>query len=389
MHSPSARSQACAFSIGNKAGERSMRFDQLIAPVLQPPFANSIPLDLAPVKGKSPMSLLWRRLRPAASLAMRLQFPLQRQYVDRNLRRVLWIYKGSPQVGDSLMDLSSRVLLAAQGIKVDLCTDPHLVNLYQADDVFGHVFSDASQIAADTYDLVILDSFKWRCLEDKFKFLLRIPFVTMRGYFSGPEFNRTLFSFCRMNQLLDAGLSETELHARARPHLAGSDTDRDTAAHLPLPAGTIALAIGGASAGRTYPHWDKVVAALLQQHHDARFVLLGSSNAVAMRDAIFRATGESAANIIDCVDHCTLTQTYEILRRCTLAASADGGLLHVANAAGIPTVSLFDCHIAPALRLTAANRSIALQSKGTIDGIPVEEVAHCIERAMAREGIWQ
>jgi hypothetical protein len=41
------------------------------------------------------------------------------------------------------------------------------------------------------------------------------------------------------------------------------------------------------------------------------------------------------------------------------------------------------------LRLTAANRSIALQSKGTIDGIPVEEVAHCIERAMAREGIWQ
>ena len=366
-----------------------MRFEHLIAPVLQPPFANSIPLDLGPVKGKSAISLLWRRLRPAVSLAVRLQFPLQRQYIARNLRRVLWIYKGSPQVGDSLMDLSSRVLLAAQDIKVDLCTDPHLAKLYHADDVFGRVFSDASQIAADTYDLVILDSFKWRCLEDKFKYLSRIPFVTMRGYFAGPEFNRTLFSFCRMNQLLDAGLSEAELHARALPHLAGTDADLDMAAHLPLPAGTIALAIGGASAGRTYPYWDKVVAALLQYHSDARFVLLGSSNAVAMRDAILHAAGASAERIVDCVDRCTLTQTYEVLRRCTLAASADGGLLHVANAAGIPTVSLFDCHIAPALRLTAANKSIAVQSTGTIDAIPVNEVAHCIERAMAREGIWQ
>jgi heptosyltransferase-2 len=366
-----------------------MRVEQWIAPVLRPPFANSIPVDLGPVKGKSAWSLLWRRVRPAASLALRLQFPLQRHHIDGNLRRVLWIYKGSPQVGDSLMDLSSRTLLATQGIKVDLCTDAHLVKLYQADDVFGCVFSDASRIAAGTYDLVILDSFKWRCLEDKFKYLPRTPFVTMRGYFSGPEFNRTLFSFCRMNQLLGACLTDAELHARALPHLAATHEDREIAASLPLQGKTIALAIGGASPGRTYPHWDKVAAALLHKHPDAQFVLLGSGNAVAMRDAILRACKDKTGNFIDCVDRYTLTQTFEILRRCTLAASADGGLLHVANAAGIPTVSLFDCHIAPALRLTAANRSIALQSQGVIGDIPADELAHCIERAMAREGQWQ
>ena len=375
--------------MGEKARELRMRLEHLIAPVLQPPFANSIPLDPSPVSHKSSLSLLWRRVRPAVGLALRLQFPLQRQYIDRNLRRVLWIYKGSPQVGDSLMDLASRVLLRQQGIKVDLCTDPHLVKLYHADDVFGSVFSDPSQIAVSTYDLVILDSFKWRCLEDKFNYLPRVPFVTMRGYFSGPEFNRTLFSFCRMNQLLDAGLNDAELHARALPHLASTQADRDMALALPLQTGTVALAIGGASPGRTYPHWDKVVAAILQSHANAQFVLLGSKNAVTMRDAILHAAADRSSNIVDCVDRCTLTQTFEILRRCALAASADGGLLHVANAAGLPTVSLFDCHIAPALRLTAANRSIALQSKGTIADIPADEVTHCIEQAMAREGLWR
>lgn len=362
-----------------------MQHHRLLAPVLQPSFANEIPVDLGPVRNKSALSLLWRRLRPAISLALRHQFPLQREQIDRNLRRVLWIYKGSPQIGDSLMDLASRVLLAQHGIKVDLCTDPHLAKLYHADDVFGSVFSDASQLAPHDYDLVILDSFKWRCLEDKFRYLPRLPFVTMRGYFSGPEFNRTLFSFCRMNQLLDAGLSDAHLHACALPHLCSSQADRESVAALALPEDSIALAIGGASPGRTYHHWDKVVATLLQRNENNSFVLLGSSNAITMRDAILHTTSGHKSRIIDCVNRHTLTQTFEILRRCTLAVAADGGLLHIANAAGIPTVSLFDRHIAPALRLTTANRSITVQSTGTISDIGIDEVVHCIEQAITRE----
>jgi len=362
-----------------------MQHHRLLAPVLQPPFANEIPIDLSPVQGKSAISLLWRRLRPAINLALRRQFPLQREQIGCNLRRVLWIYKGSPQIGDSLMDLASRVLLAEHGIKVDLCTDPHLAKLYHADDVFGSVFSDTSQLAPHDYDLVILDSFKGRCLEDKFKYLPHLPFVTMRGYFSGPEFNRTLFSFCRMNQLLDIGLSDAQLHARALPHLCTSQADREAVAALMIPNGSIALAIGGASPGRTYQHWDQVAAKLLQSNTSNNFVLLGSNNANAMRDAILHASKEHAIRIIDCVDRHTLTQTFEILRRCTLAVAADGGLLHIANAAGIPTVALFDRHIAPALRMTAANRSITVQSTGTISDIGVDEVVHSIEQAIARE----
>lgn len=367
---------------------RLMRFRHLariITPVLRPPFSSPIPLDLSPVRNKPALSLAWRRLRPALSLGLRGQAHLQRPFIDRGIRRVLWIYKGSPQIGDSLMDLASRVMLAARGCKVDLCTDPHLAELYRADDVFRRVFSDAGAVSSAEYDLVILDSFKWRCLEDKFRHFPDLPYVTMRGYFSGPEFNRTLFSFFRMNQLLETGMSDAEIHSRALPHLIGSREDREAVAELGLPGNAVAFAIGGAAPGRTYRHWHKVIVPLLQRQPDISVVLLGSRNATEMRDAILHESPALAYRIVDLVDRCPLLQSFEVLRRCILGVAADGGLLHMANAAGIPTVSLFDCDISPALRLTTANRSIPLRSNGDMSAIAPGEVLHCVEQAIARE----
>jgi hypothetical protein len=364
---------------------RFKRLERIVTPVLRPPFSSPIPLDLGPVRDKSVLSLAWRRVRPALGLALRGQIPRHRHFIDRGARRLLWIYKGSPQIGDSLMDLASRVLLAARGCQVDLCTDPHLADLYRADDVFRRSFSDAATVSPDDYDLVILDSFKWRCLEDKFRYFPKLPYVTMRGSFSGPEFNRTLFSFFRMNQLLETGLSDAEIHARALPHLVASREDRDAIAELRLPQSAVAFAIGGAAPGRTYQHWHKVIAALLQRRTDVTVVLLGSRNAIEMRDAILREAPAQAYRIVDLVDRCSLLQSFEVLRSCMLAVSADGGLLHMANAAGIPTVSLFDCHVSPALRLTTANRSIPLQSHGDMSAISATEVLHCVEQAITRE----
>jgi ADP-heptose:LPS heptosyltransferase len=358
---------------------------RLITPVLRPPFSSPIPLDLGPVSNKPALSLAWRRVRPALSLGLRAQTHLQRPFIDRGMRRVLWIYKGSPQIGDSLMDLASRVMLAARGCQVDLCTDPHLAELYRADDVFRRVFSDAGSVTSADYDLVILDSFKWRCLEVKFRHFSALPYVTMRGYFAGPEFNRTLFSFFRMNQLLETGMSDAEVHSRALPHLVASDADREAVAELRLPADAVAFAIGGAAPGRTYRHWQKVIVPLLQRHPGLSAVLLGSRNATAMRDAILHESPAMAYRIVDLVDRCTLLQSFEVLRGCILGVAADGGLLHMANAAGIPTVSLFDSQISPALRLTTANRSISLRSSGDMSAIAPSEVLHCIEQAIARD----
>jgi hypothetical protein len=350
--------------------------------VVAPPFRQDVALDYRPIAHKSAFSLLWRKLRPALALRWHGQIGLQRFAIDKTIKRILWIYKGSPQVGDSLMDLGSRVLLRERGIEVDLYTDSHLHRLYEADDVYARVCSDPAVLADRQYDLAIVDSFKWRCIEAKVRHWEPVPFVTMRGHFVGPEFNRTLFSFFRMQQLLDIEMPEDAMRHIAVPHMAASFADSDVAERCSIPRDALAFAIGGASEGRTYKHWDQVARELARRKKMTTIVLLGSSNAVAMRDAIVKTTAGTGLNIVDCVDRYSLTQAFEIMQRCCLAASADGGLLHVAHAAGLPTVSLFDRHIGPGLRLTEANRSVALQSTGVISDIPVTDVVDAIEQSL-------
>ncbi|HYD79484.1 MAG TPA: O-antigen ligase family protein [Paucimonas sp.] len=370
-----------------EAARRPSLFQRWIRDVVEPPFAQDAAVDHGPIAGKSNLSLLWRKLRPALALRRYGQARLRRASIDRAAKRILWIYKGAPQVGDSLMDLSSRVLLRDSGIlqagaEFDLYTDPHLHRLYEADDVFARVFSDPAEIGQRSYDLVILDSYKWRCLEAKIEYCRHVPFVTMRGYFSGPEFNRTLFSFYRMQQLLGLDIAEGATRRTALPHMAGAPEDRALAARLAIPQGAVAFAIGGACEERTYRHWERVIRAVARDGRLPAVVLLGSGNAVAMRDAIMETAAGGGTNIVDCVDRYSLAQTFEIMKRCRLVVSADGGLLHVAHAAGLPTVALFDRLIHPGLRLTAANRTVAVQSAGVISDIPEAEVTAAVEEAL-------
>lgn len=359
-------------------------FNRFSNDVLVPPFTEEIPLDYDPVKKKSGLSVLWRRTRPYLSLLLYRQIPLQRHSIARKPQRILWIYKGTPQLGDSLMDLSGRMLFKDSGIQVDLYTDPHLHQLFQADDLFDRVFSTPEDIRASEYDLVILDSFKGRCIKDKLKYLPRTPFVTIRGYFSGPEFNRTLFSFFRLKQLLQLNECVSRIEAMARPHLASSDLDKATIEKVKIPVGAIAIALGGASQSRTYTHWDIVIKELFRLHAHMPIVLLGSSNAITMREKILNDFRRDPARVvIDCVDQYTPTQTFEITTQCRLMVCVDGGLLHIANAANIPTVSLFDKYVAPELRLTVANRSISLQSEGDISDLPPKKVVEAIKEALS------
>jgi ADP-heptose:LPS heptosyltransferase len=356
------------------------RLAKPLRPLCEPSFPQQIPLDLRPIAHKPAISLLWRRLRPWLTLGMSWQLPLQRERIEPP-QRILWIYKGTPQVGDALMDLSSRVLLRGSRVRLELLTDPHLAELFAADDVFAAVHVDGARLQAAHYDLVILDSFKARCLQQKQKYFPRRPFVTMRGYFSGPEFNRTLFSFYRMNQLLGGGRDADA--ALLKPHLVSAAQDRARAAQLPIDAGAVAFAIGGAVSTRIYEQWDTVIADLLARGSLRQAVLVGSDNAAAMSERIL-AHGAKAGRILNCVAQYSLLETLEIIRRCSLAVCCDGGLLHLANSAGVPTVALFDSQVAPDMRMTAANRYVALQSTGIIDALPAAQVGAAIGENLTR-----
>ena len=60
-------------------------------------------------------------------------------------KNILWINMSAPSLGDSLMDLSSRILL--EGKHVDLFTDTKNSNLYEYDSIFKNIYVDTKSIS--------------------------------------------------------------------------------------------------------------------------------------------------------------------------------------------------------------------------------------------------
>lgn len=354
------------------------------SPGWTPPFPEALPSDLDDYLARhTPLTLAWRRARRLLALWAGRQLSRQATVIPAGTRRVLWLYKGTPQVGDSLMDLASRVLLKEAGIAVDLYTDPHLAEMYADDGVFGQVFSEAAELVPARYELVIVHSYSSHCLREKLRLCAGLPFVPFYGYYTGPEFNRTLFSFFRMNQLLQAGLPEDRLRERASPVLYVHPPIARQVDELALPARFVALCIGGVRAWRTYAHWPQVVAILRQQGFTLPLVLLGSANGLDMRD---RLLGTAAQPLHDLVDRLSLPETAEVIRRAALTVCADGGLMHVANAVGTPQVILLADFVTPALRLTPANRALTLYHRDEVSALAPELVASQILQAWQRFG---
>ena len=86
------------------------------------------------------------------------------------------------------------------------------------------------------------------------------------------------------------------------------------------------------------------------------------------------------------MDRRSLPEVFEILRRSSVVACADGGLMHLAHAADAPTVALFADRIDPSYRLTTANRSIALHTPARVSDIAPAIVAEAIDEAL-RQGV--
>ncbi|MEO8153803.1 MAG: glycosyltransferase family 9 protein [Rhizobacter sp.] len=348
-----------------------------------PPFSQTLPSNAqAYASSVSWWQVARRRAMREINLAWHGQGSWVRDVIDLSShRRVLWIHQGTPQVGDSLMDLAARVLLQGQVERLDLLTEPHLLGLYRNDEVFTQVASSPAGLS-ELYDLVLLHSTSSRSLKGKLTHYRRVPFVHIQGFYTGPEFNRTLFGFYRLAQLLGSPFSETELEALARPSMRASAEDDAAIARLRLPAGAIVVALGGIRDWRTYTRWPQVLHGLYAAGVRSPVVLVGSDNALVMRDEILAA--QTGLTVIDRVGQHSLGEVHALMQRGALVLCADGGLLHVAHTTGVPVVALFAGIIEPRFRITSANRTLALHGALAVDDVPADAVVSQALVAMAQ-----
>lgn len=253
--------------------------------------------------------------------------------IERKHRVILWINLAAPSLGDSLMDLSARVLLKDR--EVVLLTHPKNYPVYQNDPAFSAVFSDARQVVTQYgrsgFDLVIVDSYSPRVLWNKIVIAPVSPFLGLYGYLNGFEVHRTYFAFARMMELL--GLDKIDEPMRPTITLPGNVKDKQ-------PEVDVCIAIGGEWSFRTYDHWRPVVSWLIAEGYSAS--LVGSDNGVRSASEII----ETEPKVRSTVGALSLPEVVLEIAKARVFIGADGGLWHIACAIPIPSVVLFaDCQI--------------------------------------------
>lgn len=347
-----------------------------------PPFPQALPSSVDTfVQTTTPWRAARRRFMRELNLAWHGQRPLLRAHIDPDRhRRILWIHHGTPQVGDSLTDLAARTLFKGRVERLDLLTDAHLLQLYRADQMFSTVASNPDELAGP-YDLVLLHSASSRSVKAKFSHYRETPFAHVHGYFTGPEFNRTLFGYYRMAQLLRLPLSETEIERSACPSMWASADEEAAIDALRLPSDAVAVALGGVRDSRTYQQWPQVLGHLVAAGVKRPVVLIGSENGLAMRDRIVAAC--PSLTLVDRVARHTLGEVQALMRRCRLVVCADGGLLHLAHTARVPVVTLFAGIIEPRFRLTSANRTRWLYGAEGVNDVPADDLAAVVVETLA------
>ena len=293
--------------------------------------------------------------------------------ISKQHKRILWIQWVDSNLGDSLMDLSSRVLLKDK--KVDLLTKEYVANIFKDDSIFEQIFSNSNQCNPDDYDLLIIDSYRERSLKSFVGRLAHIPHVSLFGYYNVNDFNRLYFSFFRINQLLSHPCDEQYIKATAKPLLPITLEDKALIRNFCLPSQFITVAIGGAWKERTFHSWKVFVDRVLAKNPTQKIILIGAKEAREEADLICSHYPNQVSSV---VGQFTFNQTAQVVNKSTLLVCADGGLMHAANAVKTPIVGLF-YSFSPSIRLIESNKSFGLTNKESIDNIKVEDIIKKVE----------
>ena len=307
------------------------------------PFKEDIPcyLDAYQSQIKNPLRII-KYLKRYLYMILKREIKNERNEISLSQKKILWINKSAPSLGDSLMDLSSRTLMATKDI--DLLTDKKNAPIYENDLIFKNTFCETENLKGKVYDLIILDSYSTRTIGLKNKLFPNTDFVSMFGFFNGPEVNRVLFSFHRLNNLLGLKMSSYEINHIARPSMKISKVKS-----IKLPNEYITIAIGGEWEYRTYNNWLGVVSIILRNYKNINIILVGSENGKIYAESIVSKFSEG--QVIDCVGKYSYKETAYIISKSNLFIGCDGGLMHAANCFQRILVPLF-ARLEPSMQLT-------------------------------------
>ncbi|WP_233870758.1 glycosyltransferase family 9 protein [Paraburkholderia adhaesiva] len=259
--------------------------------------------------------------------------------------RVLLVYDGIVHIGDALMDLAGRALLEGHSVKMDVVLDPALLPVFESDPWFSRIYTDISQVQAEDYAFVILNTLNRRVIKKKAHSSLRdLPFTSLVGWFIDRRFyNKIQFSYYSWSRILGLSRSNAELQAEARV-VMGSPIARAGLSQ-------IVIAIGGKEADRTYLRWSEVLRLVDQDKKlsQYQYALIGSRNGLSEAQSLLSHKFENI-NLISYVNTLTLHQTREVVGNSILFMGADGGLMHVTHTTSTPTLALFSGEVDPRAR---------------------------------------
>jgi ADP-heptose:LPS heptosyltransferase len=334
------------------------------------PFKFEIPnYSTSFIKKNSLIKLYLKFIKRYIYIVLQRQHNLEINNIFTTHKKILWINLSAPSIGDSLMDLSNRVLI--QDRFVDLYTDKKNAHLYFNDKIFRNVYTQISDLKEINYDLVILDSYSTRTIRIKSKLAPSVSFVGMFGFYNGPEVNRVLFSFHRMNQLLGYIKSEEEINLYSKASISISKKDCQIVRKFQLPHDYISIAIGGEWDYRTYNKWDEVIRILIDGNRNLQIALVGSANALSVARELLEKIPSN--NIFDCVDKFSFIQTAEIINKSKILLCCDGGLMHAANSVDTPILALF-ARLNTSMQLTKVINSFSLYDDHNVNGIEVKNI---------------
>jgi heptosyltransferase-2 len=304
------------------------------------------------------------------------QLFLVRRLIPQHAKRVLYIYLGTPNLGDSVMDLSPRVLWAGRGLSVEMYTSLEISSFYRNDPIFSKIITDPAELR-DDYDFIVLQSYSWKCLKIKWSRFIGRSFVTLHGHYYGCEFDRLSFSCGAWARVLE--LPADRVLEKCKPIFnLKLDHGRKNVFAPPV---TIGVALGGIVDWRIYDHWIEVIAGVSELRPGVRWVLLGSRNAREQADDVVRHF--NSKNISDFVGKVSLDETFIQLSRAQLLIAADGGLLNLGRTVQIPMVGLFAREIHPKMRLAHSDSVVALHAPKRVSDISPRSVVGAVDEILA------
>lgn len=323
------------------------------------------------------LHLLRKLLGRWLPLAVSGQLFLQRRTIGQN-SRVLWVHRGKPNFGDTLLELAGRTFLRGWRGRLDLLTLPHLAPLFRRDDVFSQVLTDARQIKA-SYDVILFTEINHQSIRDKLTHWPTRPWTSLFGYFWGPDRNQALFSSAAVNDRFALDVSPERLLRETRPSIVIEPLESKGEGSAPI----LAIAVGGIDPKRSYLHWSQVLLGLdrwlsadVSLAEPLVVRLLGSENGIETAHELQQQTFKTLS-IQSSVAQLDLCGTARLIAGVDLFVGCDGGLLHVAHGLDRPTVALF-ADEDPQLRLTEACDAHAIRAGGPVSQIPPTDVMEAI-----------